>query len=283
MQKKKTTSLDWEINIQPVYAEGQHLLRGYQSILKGEPKEDGENIVLSVMKDSYHPRTNENFMQIVNELAVTANTGAPEYSEYDSGKKVLAYLKNPKSNSIGGHPISDQILVGNSFDGSTSLFVATVINYKGANFTYMNKKAAFRVSHRTKDLDQLFDYIEMMQDYEEEKELLFNRFEDMAEVEINDDIIEDFIKAIIQYKTEDEEGNEVEISTKTQNKIDKMKDAIRMKREELGDNVWALFNGVTHYTTYLYVGGRKRNVDGNMYGTQNTYNQRALNYCLDLL
>jgi len=279
MQKKKTKSLDWEIKVQPVYTEGERLLRGYQSIIKGEES----NTVLSVMKNSYNPRTNKEFIDIVNELTVVAKTNAPEFSEYDSGRKVLAYLSNPRKKSIGGHQISDQILIGNSFDGSTSLFVATVINYKGSNFTYMNKKAAFRVSHRTKELEHLFDYVEMMNDYEEEKEMLYNRFEEMSDSKISKDVVDDFIKAVIQYKTHDDEGEPVEISTRTQNKIDTMKESIQKKFNELGENVWALFNGVTDYTTYHYTGSKKQNVDGNMYGTQNTYNQRALNYCLDLL
>lgn len=278
MVKQKMETLNWDIEIKPVYTEGQILLRGYKSILRND-----KEIALSVMKDSYHPRSNENFMRVVNELAVIAKTKTPYFSEYDAGRKVLAYLKSPKNTSIAGHKISDQILVGNSFDGSTSLFVATVLSYAGTNFTYMNKKAAFRVSHKSKDLEQCFDYIELMKDYEEEKEFLYNKFNDMSTVEITEEIIEDFIKAVIEYKTHDEEGEEVEISTRTQNKIDAMKLSIEKKLNEHGNNVWGLFNGVTHYTTYEYKGGRKMNIEGNMYGTQNTYNQRALNYCLDLL
>jgi len=278
MIKQKTTSIDWEIEVKPVFTEGAILLRGYQTIIRSD-----KNIALSVMKDTYHPRTNAEFMQIVNELSNISKSTDVNFSEYDSGRKVLAYLKSPKSSSIGGHKVSDQILIGNSFDGSSSLFVATVINYAGSNFTYMNKNAAFRVSHRSKDLEQCFDYIEMLQDYEQEKEMLFKRFGEMEKLAITEELIEKFIKAVVDYKTEDEEGNEKEISTRTKNKINDLKNAITKKTNELGNNVWALFNGATHYTTYEYKGSKKRNVEGNMYGTQNTMNQRALNFCLNLI
>lgn len=278
MNKQKTTSIDWEIEVKPVYTTGEVLLRGYQTIIRND-----KNIALSVMKESYHPRSNSEFMTIVNELANIAKSNDVSFSEYDSGRKVLAYLKNPKTTSIGGHKITDQILIGNSFDGSSSLFVATILNYSGTSFTYMNKNAAFRVSHRSKDLDECFDYIEMLQDYEEEKEMLFKRFSSMQEIEISEEDIEEFIKATIRYENEDEDGNIKEISTRTQNKIDELKNSITKKTNELGMNVWGLFNGATHYTTYAYKGSKKRNVEGNMYGTQNTINQRALNFCIKML
>lgn len=280
MQKNKNNVLDWEIKVQPVFTEGERILRGYKTILKDT---EDESVVLSIMKDSYVPRTNEEFSDIVTKLALTAKTEPPVYSEYDSGRKVLAYLKNPVVSNLLAHPISDQIVIGNAHDGSSSLFVCTVINYAGSNFTYMNRKAAFRVTHRTKSLDKTFDYIEMMNDYQMEKDYLYAKFEKMGSVEITEDIIEDYIEKVMDYDTVDDEGEVKELSSKTKNKIEKMKDSIRMKMEELGNNVWALFNGATYYTSNLYVGSRKRNVDGNMYGTQNSYNQRALNYCLNLI
>ena len=281
--KNKMTNLDWEINIQPVYTTGERLLRGYQTIVRDSKDENGKDIVLCVMKNTYNPRTNKEFSQIVNELALVSNSKTPYYSEYDSGRKVLAFLESPKKTTIGGHKISDKILIGNSFDGSSSLFIATVLNYNGCSFTYLNSSASFRVSHRSKDLEQCFDYIEMLKDYESEKQILFNRFEEMKDTLLTDDTVEDFIKAVVDYKTEDEDGNEVDISTRTRNKINDLKLSIEKKFNEHGKNVWGLFNGVTHYTTYVYTGNRRRNIEGNMYGAQNTMNQRALNYCLDLI
>lgn len=275
---EKMFDLNWEIAIQPVYTTGDVCLRGYQTIVRSD-----KNIALSVMKNSYNPRTNKEFVQIIQELAMVAKTQIPHYAEYDSGRKVLAYLECPTKGSIAGHQIVDKILVGNSFDGSSSLFVATVVNYKGCNFTYLNRNASFRVSHRSKDLNQLFDYVEMIKDYEMEKQNLFNRFEEMSGSEISDETIEDFIKSVIDYKSHDEDGKEIELSTRTLNKIKDLRNSIDKKINELGKNAWALFNGATHYTTYFYAGSRKKNVEGNMYGTQNTMNQRALNYCLDLI
>jgi len=276
--KNKMLSLDWEINIQPVYTTGERLLRGYQTIVRND-----KDIALCVMKNSYNPRTNEEFSNIVKELAILSNSKTPYFSEYDSGRKVLAFLESPKKSTIGGHRISDKILIGNSFDGSSSLFIATVLSYGGCNFTYLNRNASFRVSHRSKDLEQCFDYIEMLKDYEAEKKNLYNRFEEMQNVLLTDKIINDFIKVVIEYKTEDEDGNTIELSTRTQNKINDLKLSIEKKTNEFGKNVWGLFNGVTNYTTNHYSGGRKKNIEGNMYGTQNTMNQRALNYCLDLI
>jgi hypothetical protein len=276
--RNKMQSLDWEINLQPVYTTGERLLRGYQTIVR-----DDKDVVLCVMKDSYHPRTNKEFTDIVQQLALLSKSKAPYFTEYDSGKKVLAFLESPKKSTIGGHKISDKILVGNSFDGSSSLFIATVLSYGGSNFTYLNSSAAFRISHRSKDLEQCFDYIEMLKDYEEEKTNLYNRFDQMLEVKLTDAVIEDFIKAVVEYKTVDDEGEKVEISTRTQNKIDDLKLSIEKKCNEHGKNVWGLFNGATNYTTNVYSGNKKRNIEGNMYGTQNTMNQRALNYCLDLI
>lgn len=276
--KNKMLSLDWEINIQPVYTTGERLLRGYQTIVRND-----KDIALCVMKNSYNPRTNEEFSNIVKELAILSNSKTPYFSEYDSGRKVLAFLESPKKSTIGGHRISDKILIGNSFDGSSSLFIATVLSYGGCNFTYLNRNASFRVSHRSKDLEQCFDYIEMLKDYEAEKKNLYNRFEEMQNVLLTDKIINDFIKVVIEYKTEDEDGNTIELSTRTQNKINDLKLSIEKKTNEFGKNVWGLFNGVTNYTTNHYSGGRKKNIEGNMYGTQNTMNQRALNYCLNLI
>ena len=96
----------------------------------------------------------------------------------------------------------------------------------------------------------------------------FNRFGDkIVSAELFDKAL-DFVLKVDLTK---------EISSQKQNQKDALRNAIVGESNDLGDNLWGLFNGVTKYTTHELNG--KDRVFGNVLGNANNINQRAYQFC----
>ena len=66
-----------------------NVLRNYQSLVRNDNRK-----VLSVTKKSYHPATNEKFVEVVSKIHEFTGFTVEGYTVFHEGRKVLAFLKN---------------------------------------------------------------------------------------------------------------------------------------------------------------------------------------------
>ena len=82
--------------------------------------------LLSVMKSSYNPMYNEDFVKSVERMSEVSGFSLSGYNEFKGGRVVLGFLKNDfDSFNVGGHKIDDYLVLGSSHDGTWPFFIGT--------------------------------------------------------------------------------------------------------------------------------------------------------------
>ena len=268
----KSTDLSWDIIERPIYdfneAGAPQIIEGQKSIRRSD-----NNIVLSVKPDTYHPMTNERFLEIAEKLKDMSGFEMAGYMEYKEGRTVLGYLKNTGDViKIGEHAIEDYLLIGNSFDGSNSFFTGTVTELlRCANqfgkITKMNK-----VRHTKNSELRVAELLNHIESYFKERETMYTAFNRFGERIVSAELMEQAMNFLFDIKKDEE------ISTRKANQIIGVREAITSESKDLGDNLWGLFNGVTKYTTHDMTS--KDKVFGNVFGTTDKLNQKAYQFCM---
>jgi hypothetical protein len=132
-------------------------------------------------------------------------------------------------------------------------------------------------------VEDIIENISLYTEYEKELYANFIKFQD---VRIDERLIQECIGRVAGLTNEEramtmKERHELVTSQKL-NKFDEISASVRGEVAELGDNAWALFNGITHYTTHV-LSSRTEESFGNLFGAKNTANQTAYDFALELL
>ena len=263
-------SLNWDVETQPLYSETRQLITGYKRLIHSENRN-----TLHICKDSYTPILNGELTTLANQLADNYGFELEGFADFKGGKKVLAYLKNTNMLSLAGFPSADYLIIGNSHDGSTCFFVgASNYMYRCTNM-FTSTKQHWKLNHRSGYKQKLEDLVEVYDLYFNEKTQMYEQINRMADTSTDEQNTAEFIDHVLQI------GNPKEISRRMQTIRGELQNSIATECAELGQNAFGLFNGATHYTTHVL--NSKNNMFGNPFGHANTLNQRAFNYCANLL
>lgn len=276
--------LNWEISEQPVYTGSplhtvydgttQHnikIVEGVKALVRDDNKD-----VLSIKKDSYNPLTNARFMEIAEFIKQYSGFELSGYQEYKNGAKVLGYLKNTSDvQKIGGHVIEDYMLIGNSFDGSTSFFSGCVTELLRCTNQFGRINQVSRIRHTLGNEGKINELLEQIEQHFASRSYMYNSFNRMGEKIVSDELFEKALNYILEIDVN------TEISTRKANQKDLLTSCISTESRALGKNVWGLFNGVTWYTTHEL--NSKEKVKGNIFGTPYKINERAFEFCNSLV
>ncbi len=269
-------SLSFEIKESAIYT-NDTVINGYKAI----SKDNGE--ILSVMKDSYFPMYNKDFMESVNRMSEISGFQISGYSEIGGGIKIAGHLKNNVEKlMIGNFPIDDYLVLGSSFDGSTSFFLgtSTVLVRCQNQFSRISKME--KVRHTKSSPKRVDELLRTLDIYFKNRKEMFENFERMGNVRIDEKIKLEAMEYILGIKEEDKLLGKV--STRKQNQLLLMDSAMLTELAEVGDNLFGLFNGVTKYTTHLM--NEKSIINsgfGNMFGTPADVNAKAYDFALSLI
>ena len=265
--------LRWDIKVGPVMV-GKSKADNYQGIVRSD-----NGSIISIMKNSYSPLTNKEFLDITKKMSETTKFGVKGFVDFRGGRRVVAYLENTKGNiKIGDHPIKDYMILGNSFDGSTPFVIGTTSilircqNQFTRLFRELKDNQLAKIRHTgTKDvkIQELLQYVEQ---YYSGRDEMYRNFEKMRKVKIDDKIRNEMLDMIL--KIDDRTG----ISTRKENTLKEVENAIKKETSVLGNNLWGLFNGITYYTTHEV--DSKTKVFGNVFGKVARYNEGAYQYAL---
>ncbi len=260
----------WDVVEKPIFGNNQPI-RGYKALFRSD---NGQ--LLNVTKSSYTPTRNERFLEVVQRMANITQYPIKCYDEFEGGKKVLAFLECTEPMQIQGYQFQDFMLIGNSHDSSTGFFIGNSSKMIRCSNRFSKMFRQLQVNH-TKNhdtkIDQLLRYFET---YQKERKQLFVQMERMANVEIDASISEALVQRLTRMNEEERLGT-VEMSTRKQNIVNDLWKSIDKETLALGDNLFGLFNGITHYTTHIRQS--KETVFGNCLGGLARINDEAFAFC----
>lgn len=263
--------ISWEIENKNVFS-GTHIgvnqIDGYKAIIRND-----NGTVLSVMKNSYSPVNNAEFLEIVAKIQEISGFRLAGFNEFKDGRKVLGFLENNREDfSIGGNKIKDYFILGNSFDGTSSFFTGTTSVLIRCQNQFSQIIEHNKIRHTKKIKTKLDEYYAYLNFYFNQRDTLYKTFERIGNIKLTEELQEQMINFLLGVK----DNPEKELSTRKQNQIELLRNTILEETKDLGDNLWGAFNGATRYTTHEI---ESRNpVFGNIFGIQGDINKKALSF-----
>lgn len=239
---------------------------------------DGE--VISVMKKSYFPMYNADFVRSVEQMSEISGFKISGYSEIYGGAVVLAHLKNTDPDfKINSHSVQDYLILGNSFDGRTSFFIGTTSVLIRCQNQFSRISQLEKVRHTKscpKKVEELFQALGV---YFDKRTEMYENFEKFNKVHVDEELRNAVLDRILEISEEDRQLDK--ISTRKQNQLATLRSVTASEMAEIGDNLWGLFNGVTRYTTHEIQS--KNSGFGLLFGTPADINNRAYNLALQMV
>ena len=272
--------LDWEIEERNISLRSplgsndikmtdQKLLPNFKAIVNNKTKE-----VLSIQRQTYKPLSNKNFMDSAEVLAKAAKGSVVAYESFKKGRNVLAFIKSENALSkINGDTIKDYIVLGNSHDGSSSIFLGTSTKILSCENEFAELNKEFNFKHMGKILFKLNDAINRYQEYYNQRKIMYADFENMQKIKIDNSQIIKITNRLFDIQ-KNKELSAIKIS-----QIEEFKQSLEIEISRLGKNYWGYFNAVTYYSThYRGINGKNyaiNNSFGNVLGSNALFNKKA--------
>ena len=200
---------------------------------------------LSIMSKSYTPFTNSEFMRMTNDIATLTNYELKGYQEWKNGRVVLAYLQNPNINQLRGHDIKEYIVLGNSHDGSTSLFVGYAAQMIRCMNAFGTISQNIKMYHTKSIHDKALFQTEDFSTYVWQRDRFLKELDAFGGQKMSHQQAFTMCQNITKWEFNKEN------STRKRNLVDNMFNSITKECNELGWTKFGVYQGITHYTTHV--------------------------------
>ena len=189
----------------------------------------------------------------------------------------MAYLKNTDAQSPMGLKLGENFVIGNSHDGSTAFFMGiTTQIYRCSNmFTQRNMQA--KVYHRSDQEQRVREAVKTIDLYYDQQRNLYTQWEDLGSKNALPNDPATVVNGILGIETQEQING---LSTRKQNIREKMFASISREVKALGNNIFGIFNGITHYTSNVMT--QKNALYGNPFGRAAELNKKAFELCQGL-
>jgi exonuclease VII small subunit len=274
MKKTMQKQLNWEVVLQPVRTK-TGILKDRVALTRND---NGQ--LLGVRSDRYRPFFNRELELLVQRIAAKPGFEFKGYEEFRDGKRILAFFKNTQKNFLlCGEKVDDYLIIGNSHDASSKLFVATSNYMFRCQNQFSEKIRAFEQRH-TKGLNSDDIQIEeLIATYEEGRRALYQKMERLQKVKIDLDLIHHLACELLETEKETDtiaQGTKLVNSKKNVLFLNCIEQEIKV----LGPTLWGLFNGITKYTSNHLKGMQGF---GTTNGSGEEMNRKALKFCMKQL
>ena len=199
---------------------------------------------LSIMSKSYTPFTNSEFMRMTNDIATLTNYELKGYQEWKNGRVVLAYLQNPNINQLQGHDIKEYIVLGNSHDGSTSLFIGYAAQVLRCMNAFGTISQNIKLYHTKSIHDKALFQTEDFSTYIWQRDRFLKELDSFGGQEMNPVEVEKMCEHLVKWK-----HDELNSSRKSNIK-NLMMSCMHKECGELGWTKFGAYQGMTYYTTH---------------------------------
>jgi hypothetical protein len=270
----QTQNLNWDVVERPLFSNFKKV-EGYKAIFRNDTNE-----LLHVARNTYTPTTNERFLETVYKLSQITGFPVELYDEVAGGRKTLAFLKCLEPTKINGFDFKDYLMVGNSHDGSTGFFMGNSNIMVRCENRFTKHFRQVQV-HHTKNHDARINVLtNSLQNYTSQRQKFYDEFSEYIDFEIVEENKESLVNTIVELTEEEREDCKL-ISTKKQNIMSNIHHSIDIETKALGNNLFGLFNGITHYTTHSRK--QREKVFCNAIGTSADINNKAYSFCQNLI
>ena len=226
--------------------------------------------VLAVLSNAYKLFSNNDLKDLCREFERNTHYRLNRFVELGGGKKVLAFLENIDLQSINGTPVKEFLVIGNSFDGSSALFIGYNSHMIRCENQFTDATRIVSSKHLKGRIDDDFAIKEILAQFQRQKIATLRKFEKMEQTKVSDREINRLIKLLLG------ETNQEQMRPKEQ----RLRASIRREMAHFGNNAWGLFNGVTHYTSNVINNGN--NTFGNVSGSSQRMNNQAMRFLKNL-
>jgi len=256
-------TLDWNIQEKELMVENA-IVPNFKALLRSD-----NNEVVHIHKNSYQVFNNQKIMDVTHEIAKVSGGSVEGFSEFKKGKRILGFVKPAvHEGNIGKNQINDYIVIGNSHDGSTGIFLGTSTKLIRCTNDFSKIMKDHVIRHTKNANISMEQMVQTYHYYNMEKNELYQSFDKMAKIHVDKGLIESLTNRIFEV------DHTQELSTNKTNKIELFKNSIESEMTDLGSNMWGFFNAVTHYSTHTIK--QKDATFGNVFGTSAEFNKRAL-------
>ena len=236
--------------------------------------------VLNTPKLGYTPLQNSQLEDAARMMAEASGGTVEGFETFQGGKKVLAYVKAENhTGEINGNKIEDYIVIGNSHDGSSSIFIGTSTTLLRCSNQFAKIQRDFSIRHSGQIALKFEEALGHYQKYYAQRDIMHKKFVDMSKVKIDKTLIASLTDRLFDVDRVAISRDEKEISTRTQNQLDSFNVSLETEMTDLGSNLWGYFNAVTHYSTHSRGASGKNyeanNSFGNVVGSNANFNEKA--------
>jgi phage/plasmid-like protein (TIGR03299 family) len=273
--------LDFTIIKSPMFAmlDDKQIASDYFGLINSKT-----NQVIHTVKESYHPSQNSEILEMVlRGIEGFGELSVQKAGSLNGGRKVYIQLLVEGKAKVGNDLIDKYITIIDSNDGSTSLSVGIGDKTMRCQnqFWKFHRSSQMKARHtesiKTK-IAELPNLIEIALNNSMRQIELYNKFQS---TEISRKLANDMVKYVLGYDKELTSMTELSAkSTRAINKMNDLYEAIETEMNQVGDNMWGLFGGVTRYSTHKLTAPKRENgkIESGLIGGAYNMNQKALEF-----
>ena len=171
MKNKLKKELGWEIEVLPVQIKGRT-----EVVNKALVRSDDRKLI-GIRSKYYHPVFNRDLEAIKKKILKTGGFRFKGYEEFNRGKRILSFFENKNQFKLCGERVQDYLIIGNSNDGSSKLFIGTSNYMYRCENQFSEKIRAFERRHyRRFNIDDI-RIDEILETYENGRQDLYYKME----------------------------------------------------------------------------------------------------------
>jgi len=239
----EATKTNWSVKKLPLVSAVDGLPTDSYGLFRND-----NNKWLGTVKDRYEPMQNSTLVQLLVQATEMLNLDISKGGILQNGAKVF-YQMQLADEFIGNSGIKRYITANNSHDGSCSIGFGTTNTVIICQNTFHKAyKDLGKVKHTMNALPRVKAIAEDLRLTLGFEEKIMDNFKRMADVPLNDEIVERLIKKLFPPVNETDKLSD--LSTKTKNKLILFSDNLNTEMKLQGGTIWGLFNAVTRYTNH---------------------------------
>lgn len=271
MKTALTSNLNWDLKTETL------LIPGIKETKRKIILRDDNSLLLGVVGKDYCPFTNADFTQFVKAIARTGEFEFKGYDEINDGKIILAFLQNKNPNlKLNNCAMREYLIIGNSHDGTRPFYIGTGSNLIRCENQFYSTLKIFKRKHTSPMKINDVEVHDIIKTYKQKKTRIYESFNGMENIRVHEGTVARLIKEIHKMLHWDSRI----IDWKESPSMRTLHNCINKEMQDLGNNAFGLFNGITWYTSHEM---RNAGSDfGRLNGTANKINQKAYRFCLGL-
>lgn len=240
MKNELTERLLWEVECKTIYIPGQEIISKKALVRSDNGK------LIGIRSNNYHPVFNRDLEAIKERILETNAFEFKGHQEFKNGKRLLSFFESKQKNlAICGETVKDYLIIGNSHDTSSKLFLGTSNYMIRCENQFSEKIRSYERRHdRPFNIDEL-KIEELVVQYELGRKKLYHKMERLRHKDADVSVIRQLAQKLFN-STENTEKLDV-MPANNQKQI--LLNCIETEIKDLGPTLWGVFNGVTRYTS----------------------------------